>query len=124
MLNLKDIGKALKQVAEEKGLTPEQVLEAIETAIAAAYKREYCERGAIVKCKFDLKAGDLNFWQVKTVVDETTVRIVEEKTEEQIAAEEAEAKKSGKPVKKEVEKFEEDSDEPKLPRYNADRHIL
>ncbi|MEK9180458.1 MAG: transcription termination factor NusA [Patescibacteria group bacterium] len=129
MLNIKDIGKALKQVAEEKGLTPEAVLDAIETAIAAAYKREYSERGAIVKCKFDLKTGALKFWQVKTVVDETTVRFVEEKTEEEIAAEEA-AKKEGKIKKEEPEPIRhaqgelEDSDEPKLPRYNPDRHIL
>lgn len=77
MLNIKDIGKALKQVAEEKGLTPEAVLEAIETSIAAAYKREYGERGEIMKCKLDLKSGGLKFWKEKTVVDETTVRFVE-----------------------------------------------
>src|SRR3989344_7237004 len=128
MLNLKDIGKALKQVAEEKGLTPEQVLEAIETAIAAAYKREYCERGAIVKCKFDLKTGELKFWQVKTVVDETTVRFVEEKTEEELQKEAEKAKqaeKEGKPAATTKPKPEpENPDEPKLPRYNPDRHIL
>ncbi len=122
MLNIKDIGKALKQVAEEKGLSYEQVLEAIETSIAAAYKREYCERGAIIKCKFDLKTGDLKFWQVKTVVDETMIRFVEEKTEEEKAAEEAD-RKAGK-IKKEPVKEEIESDEPKLPRYNPDRHIL
>lgn len=122
MLNIKDIGKALKQVAEEKGLSYEQVLEAIETSIAAAYKREYCERGAIIKCKFDLKTGDLKFWQVKTVVDETMIRFVEEKTEEEKAAEEAD-RKAGK-IKKEPIREEVESDEPKLPRYNPDRHIL
>lgn len=124
MLNLKDLAKALKQVAEEKGLTPEAVLDAIETSIAAAYKREYSERGAIVKCKLDMKTGELKFWQVKAVVDETMVRVVEEKTEEEKAAEEAEAKKSGKPIEREIEKMEEDTGEPKLPRYNADRHIF
>jgi len=81
MLNAKELGKALKQVAEEKGLEPEKVLEAIESSVAAAYKKEYAERGAIVKCKLDLKTGELEFWQVKTVVDETTVRIIEEAPE-------------------------------------------
>lgn len=84
MLNIKDIGKALKQVAEEKGLTAEAVLEAIETSIGAAYKREYGERGEIVKCKLDLKFGELKFWKEKTVVDETTVRFVE--PEEEVTA--------------------------------------
>lgn len=82
MINIKDLGKALKQVAEEKGLQAEKVLEAIEASIAAAYKKEYGERGEIVKCKLDMKTGELKFWQIKTVVDETSVRFVEEEAAE------------------------------------------
>ena len=78
MFNLKDLGKAITQVAEEKGLRPESVIEAIESSLAAAYKKEYGQRGDVVRAKLNLKTGDVNFWQVKTVVDQTTVRIVEE----------------------------------------------
>jgi hypothetical protein len=53
-------------------------LDVIESSIAAAYKKEYGERGEVVKCKMDQKTGELNFWQIKTVVDDTTVRFVEE----------------------------------------------
>lgn len=127
MLNLKDLSRALKQVAEEKGLAPEKVLEAIESSIAAAYKKEYGERGEIVKCKLDLKSGEMKFWRIKTVVDETTVRFIEEKTEEEIAAEKAEeekAKKAGtKPEAAPPKEEEVESGEPKLPRYNPERHI-
>src|ERR1700733_8293020 len=84
MLNIKELSKALKQVAEEKGLEPDKVLEVIESSIAAAYKKEYGERGGVVKCKVDQATGELRFWQVKTVVDDTTVRFVvdEEEPEE------------------------------------------
>src|SRR5262249_15901177 len=78
MLNVKDILKAAKQVAEEKGVEGNQVLDAIESSLAAAYKREYGKRGEIVKAKMDTKTGTVDFWQVKTVMDESTVRIVEE----------------------------------------------
>lgn len=115
MINVKELGKALKHVAEEKGLQPEKVIEAIEASIAAAYKREFSDRGAVVKCKLDMKTGELQFWQVKTVVDETTVRFVEEKTEEEIQREEKEGRKE--------EPIAAESEEAKLPRYNADRHI-
>ena len=81
MLNIKELSKAVKQVAEEKGLEPDKIMEVIESSIAAAYKREYGERGEIVKCKLDEKTGELQFWQVKTVVDETTVRFVDEEEE-------------------------------------------
>jgi len=116
MLNIKELTKALKQVADEKGLEPDKVLDVIESSIAAAYKKEYGERGEVVKCKLDQKTGELNFWQIKTVVDETTVRFVDE---EEAAAEEA-AKDQEK--KEPVQAIEEE-DEHKLPRFNPERHI-
>ncbi len=106
MLDIKEISKAIRQVAEEKGLAPETIIEAIESSIAAAYKRDYADRGGIVKCKLDEKSGTLKFWQVKTVVDDTTVRFVDESAEE-----EAEKKEP------EIE------EEQKLPRFNPERHI-
>lgn len=108
MFNLKDLGKAIKQVAEEKGLEPEKVLEAIESAIATAYKREYGKRGEIIKANLDAKTGFLKFWQVKTVVDETTVRFPD-------------------PDKDESADFRDEPDEfsdTKLVRFNPERHIL
>ena len=122
MINVKDLGKAIKQVAEEKGLDPEKVLEAIESSIAAAYKREYGTRGEIVRAKLDLKTGEMKFWQVKTVADETTVRIVEEREgEEETKDEKREASTFG--GRNEREEVTEEG-EIKLPRYNAERHML
>ncbi len=115
MLNIKELSKALKQVADEKGLDPEKVLDVIESSIAAAYKREYAGRGDVVKCKMDQKTGELNFWQVKTVVDDTTVRFVNEEEEAQ-AVTEGGAAKDAAPVA-------EADDEGKLPRFNPERHI-
>src|SRR5580692_4735968 len=86
MLDIKELSKAVRQVAEEKGLEPEKIMDVIESSIAAAYKKEYGERGEVVKCKLNEKTGDLNFWQIKTVVDETTVRFVDEAEEAAIAA--------------------------------------
>ena len=129
MLDIKELSKALKQVAEEKGLEPSAVLEAVEAALAAAYKREYGDRNEVVKCEIDEKSGALKFWQVKTVVDETTVRFP---TPEEIAEEEERAKaaaegkdKETKNIKQETSRAVElvEDEEPKLPRFNAERHI-
>lgn len=115
MLDVKEITKAVRQVAEEKGLDPDQVLDVIESSIAAAYKKEYGERGEIVKCKLDQKTGELQFWQIKTIVDETTVRFVDGE-EEELPEE--------KPGKKTASMSEAaESDEQKLPRFNPERHI-
>src|ERR1700677_1664570 len=82
MLDIKELSKAVRQVAEEKGLQPETIFEVIESSVAAAYKKEYGQRGEVIKCKLDEKTGGLKFWQVKTVVDDTMVRFVEETPEE------------------------------------------
>ena len=112
MINIKDLGKALKQVAEEKGLEPGKVLEAIESSVAAAYKKEYGQRGEIVRAKLDMKTGDLKFWQVKTIVDETTARFIDPKVEEESTEGKIDAKQDIG-----------ENEEQKLPRFNPDRHI-
>jgi N utilization substance protein A len=119
MLDIKELSKAVRQVAEDKGLESDKIMEVIESSIAAAYKKEYGQRGEVIKCKLSEKTGDLQFWQVKTVVDETTVRFVEENEEEAAAA--AAAEKADKRSTRIM--VEEPEDEMKLPRYNPERHI-
>lgn len=118
MLNIKELTKALKQVADEKGLEPEKVMEVIESSIAAAYKREYGQRGEVIKCKLDQTTGELKFWQVKTVVDETTARFLSEE-EEKNEIEERDARGVGKGQRD----MQETEEEQKLPRFNPERHI-
>ena len=72
MFDLKNLARAITQVAEEKGIDAAKVLDAVESSIAAAYKKEYEKRGEVIKSKFNIKTGDVKFWQVKIVVDETT----------------------------------------------------
>lgn len=73
-MDLSTIKNALEQLAEEKGLSKEKVIESIEMALAAAYKRDYGERGQIVRAHFDIETGATSFEQVKIVVDESMLR--------------------------------------------------
>jgi transcription termination/antitermination protein NusA len=130
MLDIKELSKAVRQVAEEKGLEPDQIFEVIESSIAAAYKKEYGERGEVIKCKLDEKTGGLRFWQIKTVVDDTMVRFVNEEEEaaERAKEEAEEQKQKGKrgPRRDEahaVEATVAENGEVKLPRFNPERHI-
>ncbi|MEK7144040.1 MAG: NusA N-terminal domain-containing protein, partial [Patescibacteria group bacterium] len=104
MFDLKNLKRAIDQIAEEKSISSEKILEAVESAIAAAYRKEYGKKGEAIKTKLDLKTGDLNFWQLKTVVDANSVRLKEEGEEEKIIE-----KKDGEEI---------------LPLYNPDRHIF
>jgi N utilization substance protein A len=73
MFDLKIINSVMSQLQEERGIPKEKTLDAIEVALATAYRKEYGKKGQIVKAKFDLNTGKTEFVQVKIVVDESTV---------------------------------------------------
>jgi N utilization substance protein A len=73
-MELKEIKAAISQIAEERGIPFEKVVETFEQALASAYKKEYGKKGQQIKSKIDLETGEVKFWQVKTVVDEKDVK--------------------------------------------------
>ncbi len=105
-MDLKALVQTVSQIADEKGIESAKVLEAIESALASAYKKEYEKRDYNIRAKLDPETGDVSFTQIREVVDETTVTTEEpeERTEDtkSVNAEE----------------------EVKLPRYNEHRHIF
>ncbi|MES2088289.1 MAG: transcription termination factor NusA [Patescibacteria group bacterium] len=84
MFDLKVINSVLDQLEEERGIPREKILEAIEAALATAYKKEYGKKGQIVRAKFDLNSGKTEFSQVKIVVDDTKVIMPTENPDEEI----------------------------------------
>ena len=82
MLDLKVLKSALEQLEEERKIPKEKIIDAIEQALAAAYKKDYGKKGQIVRAHFDIDSGKTEFYQVKIVVDETLVRMEEEGEEE------------------------------------------
>ena len=77
MLDIKTFKSALEQLEEERKIPKEKILDAIEQAMAAAYKKDYGKKGQIIRAKFDLDTGKADFFQVKIVVDETIAKIDE-----------------------------------------------
>ncbi len=100
-MDIKGFTSAISQVATEKEIPQEKVVEIIEQAIATAYKKEYREKGEVVKAKLDHKSGEIKFWLVKTVVDEDTAVFTQEEADSD---------------------EEEELEEGKV-RYNPKRHI-
>jgi len=82
MLDLKTFKSALEQLEEERKIPKEKILDAIEQAMAAAYKKDYGKKGQIIRAKFDLETGKTNFFQIKIVVDESIAIIDGEKKKE------------------------------------------
>ncbi len=69
MFDLKTINLVIDQLQEEKNISKDKIIEAIEASLATAYKKEYCRKSQYIKCNFDLSSGKTDFFQVKTVID-------------------------------------------------------
>ena len=78
LLDLKTLNSALDELQQERGISRESVIEALGTALAAAYRREYGKRGQIIRATFNPETGDMEFRQAKIVVDKTLVRTEDE----------------------------------------------
>ncbi|MDO8495575.1 MAG: transcription termination factor NusA [bacterium] len=69
MLDTKQFLSAIQQIAEEKGIAKEKILDTIQLAIAAAYKRDYGEKGQIIRAKLNAETGETEVTQIKYVVE-------------------------------------------------------
>lgn len=61
---------AINQLCDEKSLSKEIVLETIEAAIAAAYRKDFGKPSQVIKVKLDPETGETKVWQVFEVVEE------------------------------------------------------
>ena len=110
MLDIKALNLALQNLEKEKKISKEKITDAVEKSLAAAYQKEYGKKGQIIKCHINFETGETNFEQIKIVVDESTVRILEDEEE-----------------MKEEEFINNDENQEEiilLPKYNEEKHIL
>jgi transcription termination/antitermination protein NusA len=105
-MDIKEFKSAIGQIAEEKGLSAEKIIESIESALSAAYKKDYGERGQIINAKLDQESGGVSFSRAQLVVDENMIYSEEELESMQ-----------------DHETFEETEESEKV-RFNSERHIM
>lgn len=68
MLDSKQFNFAISQIAEEKNIPEDKIIEVIESSVAAAYKKDYGEKSQIITAKLDRETGDFHVYQYKTIV--------------------------------------------------------
>jgi len=105
-IDIKSFFSAIAQIAEEKEIPVEKIVETIETAISAAYKKDYGKKGQVIKAKMNPETGEVRFWQVKMVVNEKM--IYSEKELEELKSKKIEPKEE---IDKKV-------------RFNPEKHIM
>lgn len=68
-MDFKQLGVAIKAIAEEKNLPEETVKEVVEQALAAAYRRDYGDREQEVRVTMNLNTGEVDAYVSKEVVE-------------------------------------------------------
>ncbi len=69
-LDITDLKQHIELICIERGLNPEEVIKAIEVAIAAAYRKEFGERDSTYDSQFNSETGKYSVFQTWAVVEE------------------------------------------------------
>ncbi len=104
-----EISAAIKQICEEKNLSIDAVIGAIEAALAAAYRKDFGEKNQNIKVVFNADNGQTAVFDVKTVVDDVDLEAQEKIWEE---------------IKARKEAGEEIPNEEEIPRFNPKTEIM
>lgn len=66
---IKEFDAAINQICSEKGISKEAVIETIETALAAAFRKDYGKPDQNIKAKFNPKNHTFDLYDVKEIVE-------------------------------------------------------
>ncbi len=112
---MSEISKAIQHICDEKNLEYSVVMEAIESALAAAYRKDFGNKQQNIKIKFDAMTSDIQAWDVKEVVGDMS-------EEELLAAQEELVNRREEARKEGRELTEEETED--LVRFNPKTQIM
>jgi N utilization substance protein A len=110
-----EIVKAIQFLSDEKGLEYNEVLEALEVALAAAYRKDFGTKQGNYQVKFDPETGDMDIWDEKMVVADVSEEALEQAQEELMALREK---------AREEDRELTDEDVAHLPQYNPKTDLM
>jgi transcription termination/antitermination protein NusA len=71
-VNNAELIKAIRQLEEEKGLTKDVLVEAIEAALLSAYKKNFGAAAQNIRVEVDRETGEQHVYSVRTIVENVT----------------------------------------------------
>ncbi|MBT4277242.1 transcription termination/antitermination protein NusA [Candidatus Falkowbacteria bacterium] len=124
MLDQKQFSLALKQICEEKGISEKQVLETIESALAAAYRKDYGNKLQNIKVEFSPEDGSTKIYDIKTVVEDMPEEEEIEESQDQKEDKQGKDNKAKEKTKKdETSSAEAMADEEEIRKFNPKTEI-
>lgn len=98
-----EVSKMIQMICDEKGLDYDIVMQAVEAAMAAAYRKDFGNRQQNITLKYDPDTGDMQAWDVKEVVEDIAEDVLEKAQEELMERREAARKEDRELTEEEVE---------------------
>jgi len=126
-INSTEFDGAISQICDEKGIDKKKVMETVGAALAAAYKKDYGKKSQNIRAEFSQVSGQVDFYLVKEVVNESTREIIdfdEIKEQEEKTEKEKESENKKEVGRKEKAYKKKETDEERIPRFNPERDIL
>jgi len=102
-------------LCDEKNLSYDSVMEAIEYALAAAYRKDFGNKQQNIKVKFDPESGDMQVWDIKTVVADIDEEVLT-KAQDELTARREKAREEGRELT--------DEEIADLPRFNPKTELM
>lgn len=118
------IEQAIRQICDEKGLTYESVIGAIQSALAAAYRKDFGNKNQNIEAEFNPATGTARLFDVKTVVEDIDPAVLEQAEADRRARAEALAKQfaEARARREELPAFSMEDDTG--PRFNPKTEIM
>lgn len=121
-MQISEFLSVIKQLSDEKNLPEEIVFSAVESALAAAYRKDYGRPGQAIKIKLDPASNSMKVWRVFTVMGEDEEIA---NPEAQVSITEARKKKKDIQAGDEIlEELEEQSDFGRVAAQTAKQVII
>ncbi|MBL7057800.1 transcription termination/antitermination protein NusA [Patescibacteria group bacterium] len=120
---MSDITNAMRQLCEDKGLSFEVVLETIESALSAAYRKDFGSKNQNIKVNFDPETAKSEVFDVKIVVEDLPDEQLEETEEEIIEGEKNEKEIIRQLVKEQIFDTHVITDENGVRKFNPKNNI-
>lgn len=90
---MSELTNIIKTICDEKGLNQESVISAIESALSAAFRKDFGNKNQNIKVEFNQETGGSEVFDVKTVVDDV---IEKEENEDKVNSENSDVEESKK----------------------------
>ncbi len=95
-----EISKSIQYICEEKGLQFDVVMEALQSALGAAYRKDFGNKQQNIQVIFDPETGDMKVWDEKEVVEDISEETLLHDQEE-LARRREEVRKEGRDLSEE-----------------------